>query len=460
MAKKREEEKEERLRQSRKEILIARRHEHQTRQIRLAILGIVGLLALVVLIGVINELIIKPDSPVASINDAEVSLTDWRERVRFQRGQLIVGIEDLAEAFGQDIGQVQQFAGQQISLLEDAPTLGQFVLDELVDEEIMRQAAAERGIQVSDDDVQKEIEEAFGFFGGVAPTPLPTATETPIPTPSLTPIVSEADSGDSPTTVPEPSPTPGPTSTPLPTPTPISRESFQGTFEETMAQFKDLGTDELIFREVIRAQLFEERLLEELVIEAELPDEALHASFFYLLYDSQEEAEQAQSDIDAGDYLAVWNAIKSQPSEADTEEEIPTATASEVFWRTQEDIAAFYGFEVSEAVFNEPVDEPSTIIIVHQAEDDETGSDQYYIVMVSGRETRPLSESVLNTVRQELLQSWLEIQRLDGVEIFERWRANVPQRPVLDRRFLLPPTPAPAVPTVEIPELSETPAAE
>jgi parvulin-like peptidyl-prolyl isomerase len=459
MAKKREDNKEERLRQSRKDVLIARQHDHQTRQIRLAVLGIVGLLAVIVLIGIVNELLIKPDSPVASNNDAGVARAVWQERVRFKSGHLILGSEDLAEAFGQDIGQVQQFAGQQITLLEDAPTLGQFVLDEMVDEELMRQAAEERGIQVSDEDIKKDIEEAFGFFGGAAPTPLPTATETPRPTPSLTPIVSEVISGDLPTTVPEPSPTTGPTSTPLPTSTPMSRDAFQENFEETMAQFKDLGTNESIFRDVVRAQLVEERLLDALALEAELPDEALQASFFYLLFDSQEEAEQAQSNIAAGDYLAVWNAIKNRPLESEPEESPSIAIASEVLWRTQEDIASLYGLEVSEAVFNDPVNEPSTVLIV-QAVDPETGSDQYYIVMVSGREMRPLSESVLNGARQQLLQTWLQNQRFDGVEIFERWRANVPARPVLDRRFLVPPTPAPAISTVEIPELSETPAAE
>jgi hypothetical protein len=145
--------------------------------------------------------------------------------------------------------------------------------------------------------------------------------------------------------------------------------------------------------------------------------------------------------------------------ESEPEESPSIAIASEVLWRTQEDIASLYGLEVSEAVFNDPVNEPSTVLIV-QAVDPETGSDQYYIVMVSGREMRPLSESLINGARQELLQTWLENQRLDRVEIFERWRANVPARPVLDRRFLVPPTPAPAIPTVEIPELSETPAAE
>ncbi|HUS94595.1 MAG TPA: SurA N-terminal domain-containing protein [Patescibacteria group bacterium] len=459
MAKKRVEDQEEQLRQSRKEVLIARQHDRQTRQIRLVIIGIIGLVALVFLIGIINELIIKPDAPVASINDTEISLADWQERVRFQRGQLIIGIEDLAEAFNQDIGQVQQYAGQQISLLEDPPTLGQFVVDELVDEELIRQAAEERGIHVSEDDVQKEIEEAFGFFGGAAPTPLPTATKTPIPTPSLTPIVSEVISGDLATSVPVPSPTSGPTSTPPPTATPISKDSFQETFDETIGQFRDLGIDESIFRDVIRAQLFEERLLEELVREAELSDEALQASFFYLLFDSQEEAEQAQSDIATGDFLAIWNAVKNQPLEAPAEDGSLPATASEVLWRTQEDITSLFGLELSEAVFNKPIDEPSPILIV-QAEDSETGTERYFIVMVSGREMRPLNESALNGARQELLQSWLENQRLDGVEIYERWRASVPQRPVLDRRFLLPPTPAPAVPTLEIPAVSETPAAE
>lgn len=454
MAKKSEEKQEEQLRQSRKEVLIARRQEQQTRQVRLAIFGIVGLLALVVIIGAINEMIIKPDSAVASVNGTEVSLSDWQERVRFQRGQLIIGLEDLAAAFGQDIGQVQQYAGQQINLLEDPPTLGQFVLDELVDEELVYQAAVQRGIVVSDNDIQKEIEETFGFFGGAAPTALPTATETPIPTPSLTPIVGEVIADVLPTSIPEPSPTAGPTSTPFPTSTPVSRDSFQETFDETMAEFKDLGTDELIFRDVVRARLFEDILLDELAIEEELPDEAMQASFFYLLFGAEDEAQQAISDISTGDYLTVWNTIKSQPLESDGEQ--PAATASEVFWRTQEDIESLYGAEIAQAAFSQSAGEAGAVIVV-PASDLEAGDDTYFVIMVSGREMRPLSESALNSARQELLQTWLESQRQVGVEIYERWRANVPPRPVLDRRFLLPPTPTPEL---EVPELIGTPGPE
>ncbi|UCG23981.1 MAG: hypothetical protein JSW55_17920, partial [Chloroflexota bacterium] len=117
MAKKRKQNIEEEQRQSRKEILQARKQQQQTRQVRLAVIGIAAMLGVVLLIGIVNELVLKPGSPVADVNGEEIVMQNWQERVRFQRAQLIVGIEDLAEALGQDIGQVQQFAGQQINLL-------------------------------------------------------------------------------------------------------------------------------------------------------------------------------------------------------------------------------------------------------------------------------------------------------------------------------------------------------
>ena len=144
MAKKRKQTIEEEQRQSRKEVLRARKDAEQNRQVRLAVIGIGALLGIVLLIGVVNELILKPGSPAASVAGTEVAIKDWQERVRFQRAQLIVSIEDLAEALGQDIGQVQQFAGQQINLLEDPETLGQLVLDQTADEIVIRQAADER----------------------------------------------------------------------------------------------------------------------------------------------------------------------------------------------------------------------------------------------------------------------------------------------------------------------------
>ncbi|MGD8585060.1 MAG: SurA N-terminal domain-containing protein [Chloroflexota bacterium] len=452
MAKKRQQSIEEEQRQSRKEILLARKHERQTRQVRLAVMGIGALLGIVLLIGVINELIVKPSTPVAEVKGTEIVMRDWQERVRFQRAQLIISVEELSAALGQDIGQVQQFAGQQINLLEDPETLGQLVLDSMIDEVIVQKAAAERGISVSDEDVEAEIEQTYSYFGGESPTPAPTPTETVMPTPSLTPIPTQVITEVLPTSTPRPTATTGPTATPLPTSTPVSLEAFQESFSETMAQFDALGVSESEFREVVRAQIYRERLTEALVEEQGIAEEAEQASFFYIVADTQEEADQALADIEASDYLTVWNTIRSQQSGAESGS---TLVASELLWRTQEDVQSFFGADVAQAAFDGQINEPSDIIVVESMTEGET--DSYYIIMVSGREVRPLTQSAIATAEQELFQNWLEEQRADGVEIFERWRTAVPGRPILDRRFLMAPTPTPALPTIEVPTLGPTP---
>jgi hypothetical protein len=455
MAKKRKQTNDEDRRQSRKEVLLARKQRRQTRQIRIAIIGIASLLAAVILIGVINELFIKPSSPVAVVEGEEISMREWRERVVLQRAQLIIGLENLAETFGQDIGQVQQFAGQQITLLEEPETLGQLVLDQLIDEHLIRQEAEARGITVSDADVQKEIEESFNYFAGAVPTPLPTPTETVIPTPSLTPIPTAVITEVLPTNTPFPSPTSGPTSTPLPTATAVSLESFQESFNETIDSFNELGVDEAEFRGIVRAQLYQDRLLEELAEEQELSDEAMQVSFYYITTQSEEGAEEVMASIEESGFLTAWNTIKSLPP-TDTTEDSPIA--SEILWRTQDEIENLFGAEIADPAFNLDQNEPSEVIMIPATE--EGAPDRYSIIMVSGREMRPLSESALQAAKQEVLTSWLEEQRLTGVEIFERWRANVPRRPILDRRFLLPPTPGPATPTFALPDITETPAGD
>jgi hypothetical protein len=453
MAKKRKQSIEEEQRQSRKEVLRARKDAQQNRQVRLAVIGIGALLGVVLLIGVVNELILKPNSPAVNVAGTEIPIKDWQERVRFQRAQLIVSIEDLAVALGQDIGQVQQFAGQQITLLEDPETLGQLVLDQMADEIIIRQAAEERGIVVTDDDVQREIEESFSYFDGESPPPLPSPTETVMPTPSLTPIPTQVITEVVPTNTPQATATAGPTVTPQPTSTPVTQDSFDETFAETMDRLGDLGVDEATFRNVILAQLYQERLVEAIASEQEIADEAEQASFFYIVSETLEEAEQALADIETEDFLTVWNTIRSQPADPESES---TLSASELLWRTQEDIESFFGSDLATEAFELGLDEPSGVVIV-SSESEDGPTDSYFIIMVSGREVRPLSESAISAAEQEAFQTWLEAQRLGSVEIFERWRTAVPGRPILDRRFLVPPTPAPATPTIEIPGLETTP---
>ena len=140
MAKKPRETREDQDRQSRKQVLLARKQEKQTRQLRLAVIGVGILVGIIAIFGVISVLIITPDQPVADVYGTEIALEDWQNQVEFQRAQFVIGIEDLAEVLGQDIGQIQQFAQQQLALLHpnNAEVLGQQVLDQVIDDELVR----------------------------------------------------------------------------------------------------------------------------------------------------------------------------------------------------------------------------------------------------------------------------------------------------------------------------------
>jgi len=254
-----------------------------------------------------------------------------------------------------------------------------------------------------------------------------------------------------PTSTPRPTATTGPTATPLPTSTPVTEQSFQDSFAETMTQFSDLGVNENEFRKVVRAQLYRERLTKALAEEQNLAHEAEQASFFYIAAQTEEEAQQALADIAASDYRTVWNTIRSTPADPNLDS---TIVASELLWRTRDDVESFFGPEVGQAAFEGQVEVPSDIIVVASTTEGEP--DSYYIIMVTGREVRPLSESAIASAEQELYQTWVQDQRSQGVETFERWRTAVPVRPILDRRFLVAPTPTPALPTIEVPTVAPT----
>lgn len=443
MAKRRQEnESAEPQRQSRKEYLRSQREAEQRRRVYQALAAVGALLLLIMVFALVNEFFLAPNRAVATINGEDISLRDWEDRVRYERAQRIIVLENQYEAFGGDVGLIQQFAGQQINELYLPEELGQIVIDTMVNEAVIRQAAQARGIRVTDAEVDEFIGEAFGYYGGESPTPLPTATETVMPTPSLTPIPTAVITEVLPTNTPLPSPTVGPTNTPPPTATPVSQEEFDTQFNEVMAQFEELGVDPDVYRSVVRAQLYIDKMTDALAEENGVADEAEQASFYILSFGTEEEANATVEQIAADGFLTVWNTIRSTPANAESDS---TANAFEVLWRRQEDLVSF-GTEVQSAVFNLPVDTPSDVLVQVDAT---TETETYYIVQVSGREVRPLSANAYETAKRENLTSFLDSQIAGSLETTEFWRGRVPTQPVLDPKFLVPPTPAPEQTTPE-----------
>lgn len=431
----------EQQRQSRKEVLIARRERQQKRTIYISIAIVGGILALLFIVAIVNEAFVSPNRAVAEVGGQTISLREWQDRVRFERAQRILFLENQLEAFGQDVGTIQQFYGQVINELLQPDVFGQTVMNQMSEDVIVQGLAQERGITVTDAEVEEAIGESFNYFGGELPTPFPSPSPTIMPTPSLTPIPTAVITELLPTNTPFPTPTLGPTDTPQPTATAVSADAFQEEFSDLLAQYRAKGVSEAQYRHYVRLQLLREKVADALAEERSLAAEAEHASFFFMVFDTEEDANEALALVEANGYLQTWNELRSRPFDP---EAVSNPTVSEMLWRTQPDIAQSFGEEIATAVFALAPQTPSDII--SQTLDEETS--RYSIVMVSGREVRPLTEAAIQQAKAQALANLID-SRLTGSLLFTEFeQGRVPETPRLDPIFYtqLTPTPAPLLP--------------
>ena len=75
-------------RQSRKEILQKRKEQEQKRNVYIGAGIVLGLLGILFFVAIIYELIITPGQAVAEVNGEEITISEWEDRVRFEKQQL------------------------------------------------------------------------------------------------------------------------------------------------------------------------------------------------------------------------------------------------------------------------------------------------------------------------------------------------------------------------------------
>jgi peptidyl-prolyl cis-trans isomerase D len=187
------------------------RLERERRQTRIIVItSVVVVLAVVLLIGygILNQTVLAKLRPVAVVNGDNIRTSLFQAQTRYVRYAVIrnaMQTYQMVQYFGQDPSMAGQFIQQlqQYQAQLSPVTIGNQVLDNLIDDRLIRQEAARRGITVSDEEIQKAFEAAFGFFPDGTDTPTPTfeplATSTysvlqmtlipPTPTETITPTM-------------------------------------------------------------------------------------------------------------------------------------------------------------------------------------------------------------------------------------------------------------------------------
>jgi peptidyl-prolyl cis-trans isomerase D len=402
------------------------RLERERRQTRLILFGFIGIVVIVVgllIYGFVDTTYLQPRRPVAEIGDVDISVKDWQTRVRMERSRLIDQIQLYAQYqqyLGIDLSAQQQ---QLLSQLENSTSIGQTTIDQMIDEELIRQEAVARGISASSQDVDLVIQAAYEFY----PLGTPTATITPAPVSAptlsartlalvtITPIATLTSTPTSePTSTPDvlaspsPAPTEGPTSTPVPTSTPLTQQGYEDAYRTSVEQVTQVGLTEEQLRQLYEVQVLRQRLLDQIAADVPRTQEQVWAR--HILVPDQSVAEVVRQRIERGeDFAKVAAEVSTDTSNKDQ--------GGDLGWfgkgaMVPEFENAAFGLEIG--AISQPIQTQFG----------------YHIIQVLAHGDVPLSAESYEQARQAAFSTWLEEARTEySVVVHDNWQSIVPTDP-------------------------------
>ncbi len=423
-----------------KHVARLQREQQQSRMILYAFVGILAAVVLLLVYGYLDINYFQLQKPVAKVGDTEILASQFEPRVRMQRQQILAQYNQYAQ-YGQLFGMdVQTQLTQLETQLNSTETIGQSVLDQMINEQLIRLEAAKRGITVSDAELNEAKQSSFAFFPNGSPTPTVTPTEvtlpevpaeaykivtkTPLPTATLeftlTPEVTTgtveatatAQPSATPTATLEPIPTAtqGPTATASPTATPYTLEGFNTQFSDAQERMQKLGLKEKDYLEFFDLQVLERKLLDDLT--AELPRVEKQVWARHILVADEVTALTVIERLNNGEDFAVLA------------KELSTDTGSaqnggDLNWFGSGAMVA--EFEAAAFALEKPGDYTTTPV----------ASDfGFHIIQLIAKQDRPLTAEQYDAAKNKVFSDWLTAAREEyGVETFDIWKQHVPTEP-------------------------------
>jgi parvulin-like peptidyl-prolyl isomerase len=346
-----------------------REKERRQRLIMIGIAASIGCLIVGILAyGFYVEQIVKPSEPVAVVNGVPIPTETYEKRVLHQRMGIDRATQELLiqrAKFDPEEEQDQfvlQIIDQQLSqlALQRTQVDSEGFVDELIQEELTRQAAEEQGVAVSSEEIDRRIEEYFGYQ---------TEQPTPVPSPPTEAITGTAEM------------------TPTVAPTPMTRERFDELYSEYLTGLQEtIGMSEAEYREMVKAELLREKM--ENLITEQVPTTELQIRARHILLDTRAEAEVVLKNLEEGeDFAALAEELSKDPGSAEL--------GGDLGWFPRGQMVP----EFEEVAFSLEPGELSDVV--------ETPFGVHIILVEERDEDRELDAAMLNQRMTEAFQTWL-----------------------------------------------------
>ncbi len=410
------------------------RLERERTQRRYLLIGssiILALVLLVILYGVLDQTVLQPRRPVATVDGEAISLQQFQSRVKFNRIQLINQYQQtyqFAQFFGQDpttgyFGSTLQSIQSQLT---DVSVMGTMVVDQLVNERLIAHEAEKMGITVTDAEVDKRLQEYFSYFPEGTPTAEPTfaakptstlsptqmalvpPTEIPTEQPTLAVEGTPQATGEAPAEA-TAEPTAELSPTPEPTATPYTQEGFESTKSEYFTSLGEYNITEEDLRQIFYYDLLRQKVEKQVTADVATEEEQVWAR--HILVADEATANTVLERLNNGEDFAKLAAEYSTDSSKDQ--------GGDLGWFNRAKMVP----EFADAAFSLEVGQISKPV---------KSQFGYHIIQVLGHEVRPLSETDLQAAKDQAFADWLSgLRETEGrvVTNTDVWTGKVPTEP-------------------------------
>lgn len=412
--------------------------------------GVIGaLIILLILAGIFYEYQYKPNKVLGRVENDKITVTDYQEYVRYQRTNIISNynyISQLYQMMGMPMDENTKAEYESQLSPAYAGILGQQAYTAMINNLVMKHAAMAMDITVSDDEIEAEMKNMWGYFPNGTPTPQPTAepyVNTPTvsaeqiallnytPTPAATatgnaltslteqsgpeaPALTEAPVAAEtlvPTETLEPTPQGEPTETLQPTPSLTPTTYTEEMYKQNVAnQFEDNPYySEAFFKQQVYYQLLEEKVKKSL--EAGITRDADMVWARHILVATEEEAkaviERLNNDED-------WNVVAAEVSLDESNKN----NGGDLGWFTKGSMVA--PFET--AAYEQEIGTYSQVPVKTDF--------GYHIIQIIGHEVRPLTSTQYQTAITTAYTEWIEEEKAKlKVTESDDWMEFVPTEP-------------------------------